>query len=63
MVIPQLFACKNSMMLGKQDVLLILDFSFDVFSGDTGPDLESDVLACRVFIKICISMSATQPPH
>ena len=39
--------------------LPFLDFSFDILNGDIELDPESDVVTCRVFIKICSSMSPT----
>lgn len=66
MGIFQLFACKNQILLVRWNVLLFLDFSFDILDSVTKIDLECVVLPIRVFIKIYISVSAVEaarPSH
>lgn len=39
------------MLLVRQDILLVLDFGFDILDGATEFDLEGNGIACQGFLK------------
>ena len=57
----ELFACKNQMLLGRQDALFVLDFGFDIQLVSLGSASSVMVLLIGVFTKICVSEPASRP--